>query len=549
MTAAAPLGQLVRFVAGLICLAAALVLAPSPASARADIAPYLEVQQVLSADLHDGDVLTYTAAVAGVDGRVSTRRFEAQISYRYEHRFAWDDDLSDDDIHTGVAQARLEVVPNLLSFDAGALAARSRVDPRGAIFGFNTVDNPNVAEVYSAYVGPTLSTRVGDLDVGASYRLGYVHVDDHSLAGVPGQPAFDSYDSSVVHNANASVGMGAGRLPFGWTVGGGYVHEDVDRLDREFDGAFVRGDIVVPVSHTLALTAGVGYEDIEASQQDILRDANGVPIISPDGELVPDSAKPRLLTYDEDGLIYDAGVIWRPSRRTELQARAGHRYGGTTVIGSFRHELNSTYGIYANVYDSVSTFGQLTLTNLNGLPDDFNVNPNPFNPGIGGVGGCVFGEEGGSGVCFDDAFQSIDSSNFRIRGANVLVSGGRGPWSMGLGAGYAQRRYNDPDLTIDGFTFDRRKDESFTVNGYMSRALSRTSSINVNAYTAWFDSDAPGVDASFGAGISGSYYRTLWIDHLQGYAAVGLFTSDSGDFDGDFNSTVASGLIGIRYTF
>src|SRR3546814_10393972 len=102
---------------------------------------------------------------------------------------------------------------------------------------------------------------------------------------------------------------------------------------------------------------------------------------------------------------------------------------------------------------------------------------------------------------------------------------------MGLGAGYAQRRYLDPDLTIDGFTLDRRKDHSFTVNGYMSRALSRTSSINVNAYTAWFDSDAPGVDASFGAGISGRYYRTLWIDHLQGYAAAGLFTSDSVDID------------------
>src|SRR3546814_10549349 len=125
MTAAAPRARLARLVAGLACRAAALILAPSPASARTDIAPYLEVQQVLSADLNDSDVLTYTAAVAGIDGRVSTRRFKAQISYRYEHRFAWDDDLSDDDIHTGVAQARLEVVPHLLSLDAGPLAARS----------------------------------------------------------------------------------------------------------------------------------------------------------------------------------------------------------------------------------------------------------------------------------------------------------------------------------------------------------------------------------------------------------------------------------------
>src|SRR3546814_20927848 len=78
MTAAAPRTRLALVVAGLACLAAALILAPSPASARTDIAPYLEVQQVLSADLNDSDVLTYTAAVAGIDGRVSTRRFKAQ---------------------------------------------------------------------------------------------------------------------------------------------------------------------------------------------------------------------------------------------------------------------------------------------------------------------------------------------------------------------------------------------------------------------------------------------------------------------------------------
>lgn len=535
-------------VAGLAGLAAALILAPAPASARADIAPYLEVQQVLSADINGGDVLTYTAAVAGINGRVSTQRLEAQISYRYERRFDWNDDLADNDVHNGVAQARLQVVPNLLSLDAGALAARSRADGRGPIFGFGSVDNSNVAEVYSAYAGPTLSTRVGDVDVGASYRLGYVHVDDHSLAGVPrppGQPVPDRYDSSITHNASASVGMAPGRLPFGWTIGAGYVREEVDRLDREFEGKYVRGDVVVPVSPTLALTAGVGYEDIQSTQQDILRDANGVPIISPDGELVPDPSRPRLLAYDQEGLIWDAGVIWRPSRRTELQARVGYRYGGTTVTGSFRHEINSRFGIYANVFDTVSTFGQLTINNLSGLPNDFNVNPNPLNPGVGGIGGCVFGAEPGSATCFDDAFQSIDTSDFRIRGANVGLSGERGPWSVGLGAGYSQRKYVSPGVTPEGFTLDGRRDHSFTVHGYLGRELSHTSGVNVDAYAAWFDSGVPGAENSFGAGVSGSYYRTLWFDHLQGYAAAGLYTSDSGEFD----ETVASGLIGLRYTF
>jgi hypothetical protein len=215
------------------------------------------------------------------------------------------------------------------------------------------------------------------------------------------------------------------------------------------------------------------------------------------------------------------------------------------VIGSFRHQFNSAYGMQINVYDAVSSFGQIFLSNLNGLPDNFEIDPNPFSPGVGGVGGCVFGEEGGTGICFDDAFQSIDASDFRVRGVNILFSGERGPWSMGIGGGYSQRKYLAPGVTPDGFTLDDRRDHSFTLNGYMGRALSRDSSINLDAYAVWFDPGVPGFDDSFGAGVTGSYYQTLWSEHWRGVAAVGLYTSDSGEFD----QTVASGLIGLRYTF
>ena len=544
----ASLKRLGRAMLGLAGLAAAFALAPAPASARTDAVPYLEVQQVLSADLNGGgDVLTYTAVAAGINASASTRRLEARMSYRYERRIAYEDDLVDDDIHSGVGQARLQLVPDLLSLDAGALAARSRGDGRGPIFGFTSVDNPNVAEVYSAYAGPTLSTRVGDLDVGASYRLGYVLVDDHSLAGVPripGQPILDRYGSSVSHSANASVGMAPGRLPVGWTVGAGYIREDVDRLDQTYEGKYVRGDVVLPVSSTFALTAGVGYEDIQSKQDDILRDANGVPIVTPGGNLIPDPTKPRLLAYDQSGLIWDAGVIWRPSRRTELQARVGRRYGGTTVTGSFRHEINDAYGISASVYDSVSSFGRLLVTDLSGLPVDFEVNRNPLTSGIGGIGGCIFGQDPGTGTCFDDAFQSINNANFRNRGASILFSGGRGPWSFGVGAGYSNRKYIAPRFET-GFSFDGVTDESVSLSASASRALSQTSSVGVDAYATWFDSGIVGSDGSFSTGISGSYYRSLFHERLQGYAAIGLYTTESGDFD----STNASGLVGLRYTF
>ncbi len=543
------LGHLKRWAVRLGAIAAVAAVGGSPASARiaTGVHPYLEVQQVLNADLDTGDTLTYTALAAGVDAGVSTRRVRAQISYRYEKRIAWEDDLIDSDAHTGIAQLSADLVPNLLRFSTGALATRARSDGIGPIFGFTNVDDPSISEVYSFYAGPDLSTRIGSLDVTGSYRFGLVEVDNHAFRGLPLAPGairLDRFDSSTNHSLSASIGMGVGELPFGWTVAGGYYLEEADRLDQEFEGRFIRGDVVVPVTPTLALTAGVGYEKIESSQQDILRDAAGRPVVTPGGRLIGDPTKPRLLAYDTDGLIWDAGVIYRPSRRTELQARVGQRYGGTTVIGSLSHKINSRYGLTASVYDGVETFGRLLIADLAAVPVEFDVRRNPLNGNVGGVGGCVFGSDPGTGQCFDDAFQSIAGSSFRSRGANLLFSGGHGPWDFGLGANYSSRRYFQP-IVEQGFALDRRTDESFSLYASASRELSRTSSVSVDGYASWFNSGVIGADDAFSTGITGSYYQSFLFERLQAQAALGLFTTQGDGFD----STVASALVGLRYQF
>ncbi len=530
-------------------LMGAMVLAAGPAGAqvRTGVQPYIELQQVLNANLDNGDVLTYTALAAGVDAGVTTRRVRAQISYRYEKRIAWNDELFDDDVHSGIAQVSADVVPNLLRVNAGALATRARADGRGPIFGFTNIDNRNISEVYSFYVGPDLSTRVGSLLLTGSYRFGYVEVDNKALSGLPLAPGailLDRYDSSTNHSLSASIGQGVGELPFGWTIGGGYFREDVDRLDQEFEGRFIRADVVVPVTPTVALTGGVGYEKIESDQQDILRDAAGRPIVTPGGRLIGDPTKPRLLAYETDGFIWDAGVIWRPSRRTELQARFGRRYGGTTIIGSLSHKLNSRYAISASVYDGVESFGRLLIGDLAQVPVDFDIRRNPFSDSVGGIGGCVFGTDPGTGACFDDAFQSIANANFRNRGVSVVFSGGYGPWDFGVGAGYSSRRYFQP-IVEDGFALDRRSDEAFNLFASATRDLSRTSSVSVDGYASWFDSGVPGADSAFSTGVTGSYYQSFLLDRLQGQAAVGLFTTESDAFD----ATVASALLGLRYNF
>lgn len=512
--------------------------APAPARgarrARADIQPYLEVAQVVSADLDGGDTLTYTSLAAGVDGSIRTRRVTVQMSYRYQRNIEWQGEVGDTDMHSGVAGVSVQVVPGTLQAEAGAFATRTGGQGRAV----GLTDRDSSVEVYGAYAGPTLATHAGPVAVNAAYRVGYVAVDDD--LGDDG-PVRDDVDSAVTHSATASVGMAPGRTPVGWTVGVGYGRTDNDgEFDDRSEAMFARADVVVPVSPTLAVTAGVGYENIEASQNDVVRDAQDNPVIGPDGDVTVDPTR-RELTYDVDGLIYDAGIIWRPSARTELQARAGHRYGGTTVVGSLAHRFSPSTGMTASVYDTVETFSSLLINDFSNLPDGFQIDRNPLT---GGFGGCVFGSEPGRGVCLDRALQSIRGSTFRMRGASILFSGERGLWSWSAGAGYSHRRYGSTEDAVLA-ALGAGSDENFGVSASMARRLSRTSQLSLDAYASWFDTDEPDFAAVFGTGATLSYSRSLLLERMRLMAALGLYHTD----DGAVDSTILSGLLGLRYSF
>lgn len=508
--------------------------APRRRARRAEIRPYLEVAQVFSADLGDGgETFTYTSVAAGVDGRIQSRRVTAQMSYRYERHIEYDGNVPDRDVHSGIAMVNAQVVPGALSLDAGALATRTAGEGRAV--GVSPQDE--AVNVYSVYAGPTLSTHAGPVAVNAAYRLGYVKIDDDRIAGT----LDEDFDSSTAHSATASVGMAPGRLPFGWTVGAGYAREDNGgRFRDRFEGMYARADVVVPLSPTLAVTGGVGYEDIQASQRDVVRDANGDPVLDPGGNVAPDPSAPRVLTYDMDGIMYDAGIIWRPSPRTELQARAGRRYGGTTVVGTFSHQLSEDASVNAAVFDSVQTFGNLLNSDLSGLPDDFDTSRDPVT---GNLGGCVFGNQGG-GACFNRSLQSIRGNSFRMRGGSLTVSGGRRLWSWGVGASYTHRRYARPDDP----EFDPlipSEDQDFSLYASLGRQLSRTSSLDFNLYASWYDSDLAGSNDVTSLGGTLSYSRRLFLERLRMLASIGIYNTD----DGVDSETNASGLIGLRYTF
>lgn len=524
---------------------ALLVATPAVAQDRQrnkSIAPYIELGQVLTADLQSGDVLTYSTVAAGVDASIQTERTQVQVSYRYERRISWNKDVGDDDIHSGLARASVSVAPGL-SIAGGALATRARSDIRGAAPGVLVGNVDNISQVYSAYVGPSLSTHVGPATLNASYAFGYTKVESPGVTGVaPGSPKLDVFDSSTSHIAQASIGVKAGTvLPVGVTVSGAYERDDASQLDQRYEGKYARGDVVLPVLPTLALTAGAGYEKITVSQKDALLDGTGQPVTDGAGRFRTDPASPRRIAYETDGLIYDAGVIWRPSPRTTFQARAGRRYGGMTYTGSFSYAASRSLGFQIGVYDSVDTFGRQLRDGIASLPTSFLEQRDAFGQQFGG---CTYGTTGGApGGCLNGIFQSINSSSYRARGVDAVLTANRGPLQFGVGAGYANRRFYAPQGGT-GFTINGVTDESYYGQAFVSAAIDRNSGVTGNIFANYFQSGIGNTPGVLGTGATGLYYHNF--GRVGTTASVGVYQFSQEGIDDQVSGTAQ---VGMRYQF
>jgi uncharacterized protein (PEP-CTERM system associated) len=516
------------------------------AYAKTEVSPYIEIGQVLTTDVKGGDdsVLTYSTVAAGIDASVTNKRAEIQVSYRYERRFDYQKNVGDEDVHTGLARGRYDLVENTLSLEAGALAARTRSDIRGGapIQGVGNVDN--LTQVYSAYAGPSFATNVGPLDVAAAYRFGYTRVEaPKSIVLAPGQRPLDAYDDSKTHYATASVGMeaGSGVLPVGWLVSGGYEREDAGQLDQSYTSKYVRGDLTVPVTPTIAIVGGVGYETVSIKERDALFDGNGDPVIDAQGRFVTDPASPKRLAYDLDGIYWDAGVQWKPSARTMLEARVGRRYGTMSYTGSFSWQTGENSGIQLAAYDEVETFGQQVNDNLSQMPINFR---SARNNGLGNsFSGCTFGGSFGGG-CLGDAFQAATTAAYRSRGALAVYSAERGRWTSGFGIGYNQRKFLAP-TTGAGISINGVRDQSWFAQGNMEYALSENSSFAADVYTELFNPGIAGAGNVISSGVTGSYYHQFGRK-LSAAVSVGGYSEKVDDFESTINLSATAGL---RYSF
>ncbi|MGE4323967.1 MAG: hypothetical protein AB7E60_13190 [Sphingobium sp.] len=502
---------------------------------RVDVTPYIGIDQGVTGPLKgEGDVLTYTNLSAGVSASVQTRRVEASIDVQYNHSFGWGRNASDQDVISGIVSGRINLAQGL-ALNAGGLATRVRSD---GLWGASTLRNSLTSQIFSGYIGPSYATRVGDFDLNASYRLGYTRVEDDFNSGYPGMSG-GSFDDSVSHSLTGSVGFAPDTvLPrVGLVASAGYDREDARQLDQRFENAWGRVDATVPVTPTVALVGGIGYEDIQISQRSPLLDEDGIPVIR-NGRYVTDKGSPRALIYESDGIIWDAGVLWRPSQRTSLQARIGRRYGGTTFSGTFVWEgRNASFGLA--VFDGIESFGRLMTSDVAALSgSNLDVIRNPFT---GDLAGCAFSVTGG-GQCFNDALTGITDANFRYRGVSAQFARHFGRWTWGLGAGYSQRKFITPEgeaVFVSG-----TRDQNWYGNMSASYAINDRSGINTVAYISRFDASGARSDV-WNMGAFTSYYTSL-TRRLSASASVGVDGVKSDEIDTIIS---AMGQVGMRYSF
>ncbi|WP_340587544.1 preprotein translocase subunit YajC [Erythrobacter alti] len=508
-----------------------------------EVVPYIEAAQVVTAELSPGDdVVTYSRVAAGVDAGFAGRYSEGSVSLRYERRIGYGDDVADTDTFSGIARTSLALAGPAVTFEAGGLASRTRVEGNGATslgaFGGN---DDATTQIYSVYAGPSVRTQVGEAEVTGAYRLGYTRVESPDAVLVsPGTEPVDVLDEATTHNAAVRAGFAPDTvLPVGVGVGAGWNRQDVSNLDQRVDDRHVRADVTVPVSPNVALIGGVGYEDVEVSSRDAVRDVNGDPVIGSDGRLVTDDSAPRQIAYETDGIIWDVGVMWRPSRRTSLTASIGRRYGSMTYYGSLSYAPSSRSSLNVSVYDNINSFGGQLVGALGDLGTDFDAFRNPVT---GDLGGCVIGSEGDN--CALARLGSIRSGVFRSRGvsANYGASSARTSW--GIGAGYDRRTFIAGENTvlagIDGIA-----DENYWLAAYATRRLDHVSQISVGGSATLFDSGVTGAGNVLGYSATAAYDRNF-LEGLSGTAAVGLDLISREDLP-DYEA--ASALVGLRYSF
>ena len=512
----------------------------TPGERHQIIAPYIEAGQVVDAALSPtSDVTTYSVMAAGIDAALEGRNNQGILSLRLERRQGWGK-VASGWSYSGLARASSAIIQDALRLDVAGYASQVRVDSTGTTLP-GTGPTDALVQTYTVYGGPSLNTDVGQVKVDGHYRIGYSSLGTPTAPTAPAGTGADIFAHSTVQEATLGAKVRPGDMgPVGFGIDGGYYQENISNLDQLARDYHARGEATIMVASDVALTGGVGYESVLVSSRDAVRDpVTGAPVYGADGRLLTDYSKPRQIALDSQGMIWDAGVTWRPSPRTEFQAVVGRRYGDFGGFGHFTYHPTSRQTINVLVYNNLGGFGGQMANSLTNLPTQFTV----YRDGItGNISSCVGATTGGT--CVTGALGSVRSTVYRSRGVTLAYAIDLGTTQVGLGTGYDHRTYiSAPGTALAAL--NGKSDNYYWGSAFVAHEFDAHATLSNTLDVYWFQtgvalgSDAVTIRAT-------SIYSYLFTKHLSASAAASV---EGVNRQAIADAWSASAKVGMRYTF
>ena len=507
------------------------------------IQPYIEASQELdSFYAPNGSELTYTDLVAGAEVTVNGRNNQGVISARVDQRLGYGTVANSTSV-TGIATLSTAILPNTLRIDYGGYANDGYVTNTGATIA-NTPDIVGQRQqVLAAFAGPTLTTHLGDIGVTGHYRIGYTSLGENGYAADNTyRNSIDVFGHSLVQDGRLAAGVRPGEWGWiGFNMIGGYYNEQESNLDQNLTSDYARGELIVPVTQDLALVAGGGYEKILVTSRDAVRvgGPGSNPLLDLNGRYITDWTKPTYTAMSVEDAIWDAGFEWRPSRRTNLEAHVGHRYGQLSEYGSFTYMPTPQQNLSIVVYDNLGGFGGDLNNTLSNLSSQFQT----VRDGItGNIASCL--STAAAGGCLGGVLGSANSAFGLAHGATIGYDLRFGRWDTGIGVGYDVHRYISSTETITA-AINGKADTYYWMDAFVGASINEKSqfqsTFNVYKYHSGLvlNSDVTSLRLV-------SIYQYFPTKHLSFIASLAINGSFNQNAPNVWSSTLS---MGVRYTF
>ena len=272
---------------------------------------------------------------------------------------------------------------------------------------------------------------------------------------------------------------------------------------------------------------------------DAVRDPLGNPVLDKNGRFITDFATPRYVALKKDDPIWDAGFIWRPSRRTNLEAHVGYRYGQISEYGAFTYMPTPKQNLSVVVYDNLGGFGGDLNNTLSNLSSQFQTVRDSIT---GNISSCL--STAAAGGCLGGVLGSANSAFGLGHGVTIGYDLHFGRWDTGVGVGYDVHRYISASQTVDAH-INGKADTYYWVDAFVGAAINEKSqfqsTLNIYKYHSGLvlSGDVTSVRLV-------SIYQYFPSKHLSFNASLALNASFNQSQADLWSSTLS---LGVRYTF